>query len=119
MTRFNKDKVKIGVWGVFIGSVLTMLVGFAWGGWVSGNSSLKMSEEMAMNAVVERLVPICIAQFNQDPERDNKLEEFKGLSSWNRDQYVKEQGWATMPFESEPDIDVAKRCSTQILNIGL
>ena len=72
---------------------------------------------MAEAAVVDRLVPICVAQFNQDPEKDKKLEELMAKSSWDRDKYVREQGWATVPFEKEPDSKVADKCTDQIMQV--
>jgi hypothetical protein len=77
-----------------------------------------MAEEMAEDAVVDRLVTICVAQFNHDPEKDKKLKELKEKSSWDRDKYVQEQGWATMPYEKEPNKTVAEKCSEQIMEIG-
>ena len=116
MNQANKEKIKTGVWGAVGGAAIAMIIGFAWGGWVLGSNSLNMGEEMAQTAVVERLVPICVAQFNQDPQRDTKLKEFGKLTSaWKRDQYVRSQGWATMPFEGDPDIRVADRCAELIL----
>ena len=115
MDQVNKVKIKVGVWGAIGGALITMIIGFAWGGWVLGSSSMDMGEEMAQNAVVERLAPICVAQFNQDPERDRKLKEFKEIDSWKQGQYVKDQGWATMPFEKEPDSSVAESCSALIM----
>jgi len=44
-----------------------------------------------------------VYQFGKDPEKDLKLKELKGKSSWNRVDYLKNQGWATMPGEEEPD----------------
>ena len=41
---------------------------------------------MAADAVADRLTPICVAQFNQDPEKDKKLEAFKEMDSWKRAQ---------------------------------
>ena len=38
--------------------VLTMIIGFAWGGWVTGGTAQKMAEVMAADAVSQRLVPI-------------------------------------------------------------
>ncbi len=32
----NKEKIKIGVWAAIGGAILTMIIGFAWGGWVYG-----------------------------------------------------------------------------------
>ena len=116
--KVNKEKIKIGVWAAIGAAVLTMIIGFAWGGWVTGGTAQSRAEEMAADTVVARLVPICVAQFNQDQEKDKKLKELKEKSSWERDKYVKEQGWATMPYEKEPDGSVAEKCAEQIMQIG-
>ena len=115
MNQVNKEKIKTGVWGAVGGAVVTMIIGFAWGGWVLGSNSLNMGEEMAQTAVIDRLTPICVAQFNQDPQKDEKFKTLKEKSSWERGNYVKAQGWATMPFEKEPDSRVADRCSELIM----
>ena len=115
MNQVDKEKIKTGVWGAVGGAIITMIIGFAWGGWVLGSSSMNMGEEMVETAVVDRLTPICVAQFNQDPEKVKKLKEFKKTDSWKRDQYVKDQGWATMPFEKEPDRLVADKCAELIM----
>ncbi len=115
MNQVNKEKITTGLWGAIGGAIITMIIGFAWGGWVLGSSSLDMGEEMAQNAVIERLTPICVAQFNQDPERDQMLNKLKDLDSWKREEFVRNQGWATMPFEKEPDSRVADRCVELIM----
>jgi hypothetical protein len=59
---------------------------------------------------------MCVAQFNADAEKDRKFEELKAKNRWDQDKYVEEQGWATMPYENEPDNMVAQLCVQQILN---
>jgi hypothetical protein len=115
MNQVEKEKIKTGVWGAVGGAIITMIIGFAWGGWVLASNSLDMGEDMAQTAVLDRMTPICVAQFNQDPERDQRLKELKEIDSWKRGEYVRKQGWATMPFEKEPDSRVADRCSDLIL----
>jgi hypothetical protein len=39
-----------------------------------------------------------------------KLKEVKATDTWQRGDYVKKQGWATMPGEAEPDGKVADEC---------
>ena len=116
--QMNGAKIKIVLWSAIGGAIITMIIGFSLGGWVTGGTAQTTAEEMTEAAVVDRLVPICVAQFNQDPEKDKKLKELKEKSSWDRGKYVKEQGWATMPFEKEPDSDVAEKCVEQIMQIG-
>ena len=113
-----KDRISTGVWCAFGGAVITMIIGFNWGGWVRGSTSVSMGEKMARAAVVERLAPICVLQFNQDPQREEKFLTLKEKSSWDQEKYIKTQGWATMPSEDTPDSMVAAKCSELIVKGG-
>jgi hypothetical protein len=33
-------KVKYGVWGLIVGAVITMIIGFAWGGWTTSGTGI-------------------------------------------------------------------------------
>ncbi len=105
------EKVKLGLWGAAGGAIVLAIIGFSWGGWVTGGTARQMAAEVAKTAVVDRLTPICVEQFDRDSEKDQKLKELKGKDSWNRGDYVQEQGWATMPGEKDPDRTVARKCA--------
>ncbi len=113
----NWEKITVGFWSAIGGAIVLAIIGFKWGGWVTGGTAQAMAEEMAVEAVVDRLTPICLAQFNQDPEKDQKLKELKKTDSWERGSYVEKQGWATMPSEKTPDSKVAAECASQILEV--
>ena len=113
----KKEYIKPFVWGLVVSAVLTMIIGFAFGGWVTGGTAQEMAKEMADEAVINRLAPICVVQFNQDPEKDRKLKELKEKSSWDRKDYVEKQGWATMPGEKEPDSNVADECARRLVEL--
>jgi hypothetical protein len=99
-------------WSCVASVVLTMIVGFGWG---TGTTAQNMAETMADSAVVARLAPICVVQFNADPAKEKKLTELKGTDSWQRDGYVEKQGWATMPGEQKTDSNVAEACARLLL----
>ena len=114
----NWEKIKPVIWGAISGAIVLGIIGFAWGGWVTGGTAQKMAEEMAEDAVVGRLAPICVEQYNQDPEKVQKLEGLKAESSWKRNDYVENQGWATIPGQKNPDRNVAKKCAEMLLQLG-
>jgi alpha/beta superfamily hydrolase len=116
--QVNWEKIKTALWGAIGGAIVLAIVGFAWGGWVTGGSAQQMAEELAQNAVVARLAPICVEQYNQDSEKEQKLTMLKETESWKRDDYVKEQGWATMPGEKEADTKVADKCAKLLAELG-
>jgi hypothetical protein len=93
--------------------ILTMIVGFHWGGWVTGGSVQKMIDD----AVVQRLATVCVGQYNQDPGKEQKLIELNEARTYQRDDYVQEQGWATMPGEEDPDRKVADACAKLLVQI--
>jgi len=110
---------KTAVFWSWVGSVvLTMIIGFAWGGWVTGGTARSMAEKMAEDTVVKRLAPMCVVQFKQAPEKDQKLKDLEKTDSWQRTEYVEKQGWATMPGEEKPDSKVAAECARLLMLIG-
>ena len=112
------EKIKPALWGAVGGAIALSIIGFAWGGWVTGGTAQKMAEDMAEDAVVGRLAPICVEQYNQDSEKDQKLKKLKETKSWERDDYVEKQGWATMPGEKEADSKVAGKCAELLAELG-
>jgi len=105
-------------WIAIIAVVLALYLGFAKGGWVTGGTASRMAETSAQDAVVERLASICVAQFAADSQHAVKLVELKALTSYQRSNYIKDQGWATMPGETGPDNRVATECAAQLIRIS-
>ena len=50
-------------WCWLAAAVVTIIVGFAWGEWITGG----FAQAMAEDALVKRLAPICFARVEQDP----------------------------------------------------
>jgi hypothetical protein len=94
--------------------ILTMIVGFNWGGWVTGGTA----QNMVNDAVVQRLGAVCVGQYNQDLGKTQKLRELQEVKAYRRDDYVKEQGWATMPGEENADNKVADACADLLVQIN-
>jgi len=104
------------VWCCVGAVALTMLVGFQWGGWHTANGATTLATSAAKDAVIEQLVPICVAQFNLDPARNEKLIAMKDVSSYQQASYVTDQQWATMPGAEKPVSKVADACAKLILS---
>ena len=105
-------------WSCLAAIILTMIIGFNWGGWVRGGVAEKMATTTAQAAVVQRLATICVAQFNLDQAKDQKLTELQATSSYERAKYVTTQGWATMPGEEKPESRVGDACAKQLMLIN-
>jgi len=114
----NAQPSKKAILGMMlVAAIVTMLAGFNWGGWVTGGAVQKQVATEVQNAVTLRLAPICVAQFNLDTQNDAKLTELKAMtSSFTQADFVKKQGWATMPGETSPDNKVAAACAQLLID---
>ena len=98
-------------WLTVAAVVVTMIVGFGWGGWVTGGTAQANAKAMAEDAVVHRLSSICVAAAHHDPAQQQKLKALRDTGEWERPEYVKKAGWATMPGDNDPDSRVADECA--------
>jgi hypothetical protein len=107
----NWEKIKLGSWGAVGGALVTMYVGFNVAGWMTTGTAEALAKESAATAVAQRLGTICIAQFNKDSQRGQKLTEMKGRDAWDIGRYIEKQSWAIMPGDERPDSGVADACA--------
>ena len=101
---------KPGIKGAAVGAVALAIVGFSWGGWVTGGTAKQIASDQARLEVVAALVPICLNQSSQDPQVIETLAELKDTSSYQRSDMLMKAGWATMPGSSDPNRNVARAC---------
>jgi hypothetical protein len=112
-----KENIKPLVWGIVVGAIGLLIVIF-WAGWVVTNSTAQdRGKQLAKEAVIEHLVPICVEQYLQDPNKVERFVELEDKSYWQRDDYVKEIGWAKMPGSKSFVRGVADKCAKRIIEI--
>ncbi len=110
----NFETIKAPLWGAVGGAIVMSIVGFTWGGWVTQSKAAHMSAEAADVAVLARLTPICVSQYNQDMDKVSKLARLKELNNWDRGDYVAEQGWSKIPGEKGTDSNVSRDCANAL-----
>ena len=110
MNVVTAAKAKYGSWGVVCGAVVTMIVGFGWGGWTTSRTT----QEMTSQAVVASQAPICVAQFTKQSNYAQTLKEFDEASSWTRPGFIEKGGWDRMPGQDKASEGVAKACASGV-----
>jgi hypothetical protein len=91
-------------WACIVSIVATMVVGFGWGGWVTGGTSRTIAATAGDVGRGELASAICVQRFNAAPDAAAKRVEFKALAdSYRKRQFVEAGGWATMPGQTAPD----------------
>ena len=102
--------LKPGIYGAVIGAVFVGVVGFTWGGWVTGGTANERAIAMSRDDVVASMVPVCLDMARSDPARTEKLETIRAASTYQRRDALMAAGWSTMPGSDAPNRDTAQAC---------
>ena len=100
-------KAKYGAWGLILGAGAAMIIGFNWGGWITGKTSLATTEA----AVLSTRAAICVAQFARGPKYHERLKELKATNSWERAAVIEKGGWDRMPGDEKAEATVGRACA--------
>jgi hypothetical protein len=108
--------MQIPVWtkpallGAGAGAVAMAIVGFNWGGWVTGGTASEMSATRSTAAVASALTPYCLQKAQDDPMSVTVMTELDKASSYQRRSIVEKAGWATPLGAESPDRALAEAC---------
>ena len=102
--------LKPGLYGAVIGAAAVGIVGFNWGGWVTGGTAHEKAMAMSHDDVVTAMVPVCLDMAQADPDRAAKLAVIRDTQTYQRRNALMEAGWATVPGAEAPDRDIAQAC---------
>jgi hypothetical protein len=106
--------------GIVIGAVASMVIGFSWGGWMTGGTAIKLADERVNTAVVAALTPICVEKFLLNNDAKANLAVLQKISSnWEQGQYLEKGGWATRPGATSPDYRLARACAEKLVQVKI
>ena len=106
-------ETKPALWGIAGGAVALAVVGFTWGGWVTGGKAETTALLRVNDAVVVALAPVCVDKFQRAGDASANLATLKKVDTWSQGDFVEKGGWATVPGtnSSERVSAVAKACA--------
>jgi hypothetical protein len=107
-------ETKPALWGVAGGAIALAIVGFSWGGWVTGGKAEATAVQRVNDAVVLVLAPVCVEQFRHASDVSANLAALKKIDSWSQGEFVEKGGWASVPGSNTPAqvSAVAKACAS-------
>lgn len=100
--------------GVFLA---TVIVGFNWGGWVTGGTAEQMAEDARADGRANLVAEVCVQRFSESPEFSTRLTELKEATRWDREQMIEEGNWTTLPGVEESIDDAAELCAEQLASM--
>ena len=101
---------KPALYGAVAGAAALAIVGFSWGGWVTGGSAQKLADSATAAGVATAMTPYCVAQSKSDPRSVEVLAELKAAQGYNRRRVIEKAGWATPLGAEKPNTELAKAC---------
>ena len=121
MRRFEdyRPSKTVLFWACAISVVATMVVGFAWGGWVTGSTAAEMSRKAADSAGANLAATLCVVQFKSDPAHAVQLASLNKAERWDRASFITKGGWALLPGMTEPVNGAADLCAQQLVAASL
>ena len=110
-------ETKPAFWGAVAGAIALAIVGFTWGGWVTGGKAEASATHRADTAAVLALAPVCVEKFQHAGDATANLAALKKADSWSQGDFIEKGGWATMPGSNSPDkvTAVAKACAALLV----
>ena len=100
--------------------VVALVVGFTWGGWVTGGTARDMAETAGDTSRYELASVICVERFLAATDARTQLTELKAIdSSYRQRQFIEEGGWAVMPEQEEAARQAADLCAKVLANLEL
>lgn len=108
------DWLKPGLVGTVIGAVAITIVGFSWGGWVTGGTAQDQANTLSQETLTAAMVPVCLDLARADPMRRGKIETIREATRYRQRDALMEAGWATVPGTEEPDRDIAQACLAEL-----
>jgi alpha/beta superfamily hydrolase len=112
-------ETKPALWGVAGGAIAMAIVGFTWGGWVTGGKAEADATQRANAAVVVALAPVCVEKFHHAADVPANLAALKKVDSWSQGAFVEKGGWATVPGSNSPQqvTAVAQACALLLASV--
>ena len=94
--------------GIAVGIIATLVVGFSWGGWVTGGTAKSMSATAETSGKMSVLVPLCVTQFMTTEGAVAKLK----LTQYGHDDVVRE--FVKKVADTDMDYSFARACASGV-----
>ena len=103
--RFQQYRAsKAALFWACAGSVIAaIIVGFSWGGWMTGGSAQEMAEDSAAQARQQLAAVVCVDRFMAAPDAGIQLTALREMTSPRaQGKFVEDGGWAIIVPASSP-----------------
>jgi hypothetical protein len=115
-SNFQASKAVL-FWSCAACVVATMVVGFTWGGWVTGGAAQERAEAASEQAVAQLAADICFSRYLAAPDARASLVALTEESSFRRSGVLEDGGWVTFAGRENPIDGAANLCARQLAEV--
>ncbi|AVF03555.1 MULTISPECIES: hypothetical protein [Devosia] len=115
-SNFQASKAVL-FWSCAACVVATMVVGFTWGGWVTGGAAQERAEAASVQAVAQLAADICFSRYLAAPDARASLVALTEESSFRRSGVLEDGGWVTFAGRENPIDGAANLCARQLAEV--
>lgn len=110
--------IKPAAYGAVVGGIAVAIVGFTWGGWVTGGSAQASALAAADSSRTDLAAAVCVQNFMADESARDNLAELKGLAraTQQRD-FIEAGNWAAMPDSDQVARTTATLCARMLAEL--
>ena len=108
------SSTKPALYGAVVGAAALAILGFTWGGWVTGGTAKKLADSAAATSVAAIMTPYCLERSTSDPRSLEIIAELKTAQGYNRRGVVEKAGWATPLGADTPNKELALACEVAL-----
>ncbi len=116
---FQPTKVVL-VWACIASAILTIALGFTWGGWMMAESVDYERTTAIAETRMELLASFCVDRFTAAEDAAVKLAELKKIGEWERRDVIRAGGWISVNNVTSPlDGAAATKCVERLMTVDL
>lgn len=115
-SNYRPSKTLCG-WSMVAASALTMLLGFTWGGWTTTGRAHVMTDIAVRDAKADLVAGVCVHKFVTASDAADNLKALQAKSSWQRDDFIKDGGWAKVAGIDDTVANATDACADQLMKL--
>ncbi|HUH77410.1 MAG TPA: hypothetical protein VLZ53_08595 [Devosia sp.] len=102
---------KPALYGAASGAVALAIIGFVWGGWVTGGSAQDLASKQSAADIATALTPYCVERSRTDANAIVVMAEFTAAAASGKRAVIEKAGWATPLGTEAPNRALAQACA--------
>ena len=108
------------IWSCVGSVVVALIVGFTFGGWVTGGTARQMQQTAGESGRFDLVSALCVERFMAQPDMREQLAELQDIrSTFRQRQFIEAGAWAIMPGRDEASRQGADLCARVLANLDI